>query len=567
MLRPLAALALILAWGAALPAPADQPSFTLYYHWNTHERVAHSVTVEIMSDGRASCKIRQPAYSRQSSRSDLDLTPQEVAYFESLFRRVVALDRRAVEATPIYARAVIKTWRMTEDGETRELSYARTDNPWVTDLEQAMRQFAARELALLRLAQDDPKARYYTAHDVLSDLRQGRIFRPEDLQGPLLAAAREWPAPGLSFDHSRDTIANLFQALAYCESPEQWVGDVMELYARQPHESRAIMLRAIAESNLLSGLEDRRGRMLVPLMIEGLTEMLDDPALPEGGNVWHAALNLTNALGSLRDARALEVLSSERPWEIQDKLSLMGAAASALPRIGLPGVHALVEKTSSDCFLVRQTAQAELAHAAQVYAFPSSILPRGADPTLEQVDQVRQFLVERGLGPEGIDAFDIADAAANALHQTYPGWRYITSSEFSAPALHGLYEWDNDPRKRGPQRCRLDYDGNGLEDIALLIRKDDEFKLVVLRQMGEGRWTTNELTSLSRDDAYDESYRGIATFIAPAPPQTIIRPGSSAGDTPMTFGTAGIALRRGEEPAGTVFYWAGDGAAPHTASP
>jgi len=563
MLRPLAALALILAWGAALPAPADQPSFTLYYHWNTHERVAHSVTVEIMSDGRASCKIRQPAYSRQSSRSDLDLTPQEVAYFESLFRRVVALDRRAVEATPIYARAVIKTWRMTEDGETRELSYARTDNPWVTDLEQAMRGFAARELALLRLAQHDPKARYYTAHDVLSGLKQRRIFRPEDLRAPLLEAAREWPAPGLSFDHTRDTIANLVQALSYCESPEQWVGDVTELYARQPHESRAIMLRAIAESNLLSELEGDRGRMLVPLMIEGLIDMLHDRALPDGENVWHAALSLINALGSLRDARAVDLLSSNVVWLMTGRPNVASWAASALCAIGLPGIRALIERADSPDAVARGIARHALSTAAQRYL---SLWWRDA-PSPARVDEVRQFLVERGLGPEGIDAFDIADAAANALHQTYPGWRYITSSEFSAPALHGLYEWDNDPRKRGPQRCRLDYDGNGLEDIALLIRKDDEFKLVVLRQMGEGRWTTNELTSLSRDDAYDESYRGIATFIAPAPPQTIIRPGSSAGDTPMTFGTAGIALRRGEEPAGTVFYWAGDGAAPHTASP
>jgi len=561
MLRPLAALVLVLGCGACLPAPADQPSFTLYYHWSSPLHVPHFRTVEIMSDGRASCDI---AYAGGRGRSDLELTPQEVAYFEALFRRVLALDREAIEKTGAFMRpAGFTTWRMVKWGKTKEVSYAHTDNPWATDLEQDMRRFAAREFALATLAEDDPKARYNAAYDVLSDLKQGRIFRPEDLRAPLLAAAWEWPAPGLSLDHSRDTIANLFQALAYCESPEQWVGDVMELYARQPHESRAIMLRAIAESNLLSELEGDRGRMLVPLMSEGLIDMLHDRALPDGENVWHAALSLINALGSLRDPRAVNALSSTVVWRTTRRPNVASWAASALCAIGMPGIRALIERADSPDAVARGIARHALSTAAQRYAFAWW---RDA-PSPAQVDEVREFLVERGLGPEGTDAFDIADAAANSLHQSYPGWRYIMSSEFSGPVLQSLYEWDSDPRKRGPQRCRLDYDGNGLEDIALLIRKDDEFKLVVLLQTSGGCWTTDELTSLSHGDAYDESYRGIAIFIAPAPPQTIIRPASPGDDRSITFHTTGIALHRGEEPAGTVFYWTGDGVAPDAASP
>jgi len=558
MLRPLAALVLILGCGACLPASADQPSFTMYYHWEDGLSAYRSVTVEIASHGRASCEVD---YLTRQSRSELKLTPQEVAYFEARFRRVVVLNRAAVEVMAVDTG--FTTWRTIEDGQTTELSYVHTDNPWAMDLRQTMWRFAAREIALLALSRDDPKARYNAAHDVLSDLKQGRILRPEDLRAPLLEAAREWPTPGLSFDHSRDTIANLIHALAYCESPEQWVGDVTGLYARQPHESRAIMLRAIAESNLLSELEGDRGRMLVPLMIEGLAAMLDDPALPEGGNVWHAALNLTDALGSLRDPRAVEVLTSDMVWRMTGRPDAASWAASALCETGMPGIKALVERADSPDPAARGIARHTLRTAAQRYAFAWW---RDA-PSPAQVDQVRQFLVERGLGPEGIDAFDIADAAAKALHQTYPDWQYVMSSEFSAPALHGLHEWEYDPRKRGPQRCRLDYDGNGLEDIALLIRKDDEFKLVVLRQTSEARWTTDELTSFSREDAFDDSHRGIVIFITPAPRQTIIRPGSSADDTSMTFETTGIALRRGEERAATVFYWAGDGAAPHPANP
>jgi hypothetical protein len=305
--------------------------------------------------------------------------------------------------------------------------------------------------------------------------------------------------------------------------------------------------------------------MLVPLMIEGLTEMLDDSALPDGGNVWHAALNLINALARLRDARAVEVLSSDTVWRMTERPNLASWAASALCATGMPGIRALIERADSPDMVARRIALRALGTAAQRYVY---LWWRDA-PSPAQVDRVRQFLVERGLGPEGIDAFDIADAAANALHQSYPGWRYIMSSEFSAPALHGLHEWDSDPRKRGPQRCRLDYDGNSLEDTALLIRKDDEFKLVVLLQTSEDRWKTEELTSFPLEAARDRSHRGLVVFIAPAPPQTLILPGSPSGGNSITLDTPGIALHRVGEPATTVFYWywAASSAGPHTASP
>ena len=117
MLRPLAALVLILGCGASLPAPADQPSLTMSYHWERGLSAYRFVTVEIMSDGRASCEID---YAGRQNRSDLELTPQEIAYFETLFRRVVALDRRAIEA--MATDTGLTTCRMTEDGRARELS-------------------------------------------------------------------------------------------------------------------------------------------------------------------------------------------------------------------------------------------------------------------------------------------------------------------------------------------------------------------------------------------------------------------------------------------------------------
>jgi hypothetical protein len=279
----------------------------MYFHWEGGFSPYRSATVVIAPDGRTSCEID---YLGERHRSELALTPQEVACFAAQLRRVLALDRQEIEV--MAEDTGLTTWRMTEGGQTRELSYVHTQNPWPTELFREMWRFVERETALLTLRQGGARPRYHAARKALADLRQERVFRPEDLRLPLIDLATEWPAPGLPPDHSRETISVFLRALAHCEPAEQWAGDVMELFAAKPRESRVVMLRAMVGLSSSSELGERHRRLLVPVMLDGLDELLGDPSLPEDQEAVRACLALVESLGHLRDGRVAEALASDR---------------------------------------------------------------------------------------------------------------------------------------------------------------------------------------------------------------------------------------------------------------
>ena len=308
MLRSRMGFLLLLALALGLPRiAAGEPGRTMYYHWEGGFSPYGFATVVIAADGSAWCEID---YLGERSRSDLVLTPQEVACFAAQFRRVLSLDRQVIEV--MAEDTGLTTWRMTEGGQTRELSYVHTQNPWATELFREMWRFVERETALLRLGQDSARARYQAARKVLSDLRQERVFHPQDLRRPLLDLARHWPAPGLSPDNSRESISMLLEALARCEPAEQWAGDLMELFAGKPRESRIVMLRAMVSLSFSPDVSERHRRLLVPLILDGLDELLDDPKLPEDQETLRACVALVESLGHLRDGRVAETLSSDR---------------------------------------------------------------------------------------------------------------------------------------------------------------------------------------------------------------------------------------------------------------
>ena len=532
---------------------ASPPAYTMTYHQEGAFSAYRFVTVEIASDGNTRCEMD---YAGQRLTSGLKLSPQEVAYYEYQFRKVVALDRKAIELMAVDTGTT--TWRITESGHSRELTYIFTLNPWATELSQEMWRFVNRQRAILDLGQADSKKLYHAAYEI-TDLSRGRtIPRPEDLRAPLLEAMQRWPAPGLSFDHQRGTITNLLIALSHMEPQEQWVGDVMALYAGKSRDTQVTLLRFIADGNFLSNLEvsrkDGRGRLLAPLMIQGLRDLLGDPGLAKSDRDQMTCMELINALGSLRDARALEVLASalehRRPWE---KFGLTNWAARSLSRMGMVGVRVLVDMAASDDEHVRGTAVSELRIAAQIYAFPSSLDSPERTPSTDQIDEVRQLLVERGLGPEGMDSFDLPAEAAKALHASFAEWRLMRTSEFSVLVVTPIRA--PFPHRAGPQRCKGDFDGNGLDDIALLVRKDDDVKLVVLRQAAENCWTADGLADFKYQAPAHPGYAEFATYITPVSPVEVRPWPPTEKGNHLELRNTGIEVRQAEGPS-IIYYLA-----------
>jgi len=348
-------------------------------------------TVAISAEGRLTCEIE---YLSQRSTSALLLSKQELSCFRSQFERVLSLPRLSVAKTAVDTGKT--TWRMTEQGKTRELNYEYSDNAWCRELSQEMWRIIRRETALLALLPEANKGRSHGAYEVASDLRQARIFRPDSLRAPLLEALGRWPSADASFWSNHGTLMHLLHSLAYAVPPEQWASHVQELYARLPSAARIIMVRTLSNGNFLSDLRDRQGRLLIPLLVKGLEELLTDPQLGTDEQAQQAISEVTIALGNLRDARAIDILSSDRLWALKTKHDPAGWAAKSLTQIGLAGVKALLPKASSPDESTRQVAERALQYAAQFYTSEVSILPPQQGPTAEEASEIRRFLEARG---------------------------------------------------------------------------------------------------------------------------------------------------------------------------
>ena len=524
-------------------ASTSGDSAPMTYHWEGGMSRYRSQNVIICADGQAIC-------TRELRTDDLEtaeiaLSPQEIAYYRDLFEHVVALDRATIET---FATDVgVTTWSLTTDSETRELTYVFTRDPWARAAERAIHRLVSRAFLLsdARVGSYSPAVYYDLVRDAaLTDPEAMR----EHLRANLTAKVMVQRTPGSQWQ----TAASVLKQLAYCEPPEMWAGDIMLAYQHANRDLRFALLRAIAEQPFDVGESVLRRDFLVPVMIEGLQWLIDTSTLQRPSPEATLAAALTRALGKTRDRRAVDVLSSDKLWSANEFSSLF--SDHALCRMGMPGIMALIEKASSPQYSVSSVARRALRVAAQVYAAHDPAGRRDRKPSPAKVDELRRFLVDRGLGPEGIDAFDIPDPASAAFHLIYPGWSYLPTGDFGGPALEGWGEYE--PYKRGPQRCRLDFDGNDLEDIALLVRRDDSIRLVVLLQMPDDQWEARALAEFPTERATQEGYRGLVASIAPIPPTDAIVTAGESRERVLNSPTPGIELRWGEERDVTLFYWA-----------
>jgi len=91
----------------------------------------------------------------------------------------------------------------------------------------------------------------------------------------------------------------------------------------------------------------------------------------------------------------------------------------------------------------------------------------------------------------GAAASVLPKKAASSLEKKYPGWREMKPTEFGEDVTKSVRLHFG--KSAVPQRIQGDLDGNKKPDFALLIRKSNEVKLVVLRQLPRDKWDICEL--------------------------------------------------------------------------
>jgi hypothetical protein len=548
MPRSLLALLCLLALASGAGAAADPPALVLSYHWEGGHSNYRFITVEITSEGRATCGFE---YGRDRITAELDLTPEEVAYYEAQFRTVLALDEKAIQTIAVDTGET--TWRITENGETKALTYQHTDDPWARDLAAEMNGLAEWQVALHHLRSGTGEGPYLSAYHVY-ELSHGRGLAPAELRAALREALARWPEPPESFYHQRDNLVYLLTALASRESEQQWAGDVMAQYARLPRASRPLFVQSLAYSNFLDEVGPRYARSLVPLLVQGLRELLAEPGLAQDRPRLQACSEVINALGRLRDERAIPVLASPPIWQDPADLQLPDAAANALIRMGLPGGKVLVERAASSDPRLSRRARWALEHAPQAWGYPDKPGSPPQGPWPGEADEVRQYLVKLGFATEGADIFSLPAEVPEVLRSSYPGFHLMLAEEFAPDVVDKARASFPDPG--GPQRCTGDFDGNGLEDIALLVRKESVVRLVMLRQVAEKQWQASALEEFSYQAALENQPASFRASITTAPPMEV-RPAALAREgAVLSMPQAGIEVHRPEGRT-TVFYWPG----------
>jgi len=160
----------------------------------------------------------------------------------------------------------------------------------------------------------------------------------------------------------------------------------------------------------------------------------------------------------------------------------------------------------------------------------------------------------------------IPASAKVALEYKYPDWHIMGIQGFDKAVLDSLLSRDGTSAL--PQIIRGDFDGNGLEDIALLIRRSPmpygqpsaNVKLISLRQIKSKQWRAEELTAFPFASGFQSGYSRFTIYIALQKPGKVAFWDSKRSDKSgnLDLGTDGIELNI-EGKASMLYYWNGKG--------
>lgn len=116
-------------------------------------------------------------------------------------------------------------------------------------------------------------------------------------------------------------------------------------------------------------------------------------------------------------------------------------------------------------------------------------------------------------------AQEVPKHAAAFLRSRFPGWRLMPTADFDDHVVRCVRERFGETAI--PGRCSGDFDGNGLRDMALILRRADQVKILVLRQLKPRRWTADEFSTFPFSSGFQRGYRGFCVFVTPRSPGVV----------------------------------------------
>lgn len=203
--------------------------------------------------------------------------------------------------------------------------------------------------------------------------------------------------------------------------------------------------------------------------------------------------------------------------------------------------------------------------AAEEYPSLARIAADGADPAQAQAQRLMLAVAEakerhmaRSLAPmlipEPPRGLHLPDGAIIALAESYPGWHVLGSSGFDDGVVATVR--NRFGGSAGPQHCSGDFDGNGAEDWALLLRRDAEVALVALHRRDGDGWAAHELRRFPFDAGLQRGYDGFTIYLTPRSPGTVAyRPAGGEEKTGrLALEHEGIELHWAGK-AGVLYHW------------
>jgi hypothetical protein len=146
--------------------------------------------------------------------------------------------------------------------------------------------------------------------------------------------------------------------------------------------------------------------------------------------------------------------------------------------------------------------------------------------------------------------------AQKGLRKHFPSWRVMPQSDFD-PAVAKFVKERCRPGE-GPERCAGDFDGNGLMDVAFVIRKGEYVRYVALNQTKPGDWDPHVLSGGTYRGGFQSGYKGFTIFSVrrgPGPIAFLSECGSGPGGT-LDLKHPGVEVCIWEK-AAVLYYWAG----------
>jgi len=169
--------------------------------------------------------------------------------------------------------------------------------------------------------------------------------------------------------------------------------------------------------------------------------------------------------------------------------------------------------------------------------------------------ELRQEAQRFPLVPKGLT---LPKSAVDLLRSRYPRWHILGTAGFDDAVIADVRRRFGD--QAGPQHCGGDFDGNGLPDVALLIRPNEgaQVQLVALRQVKPNRWTLGELSSLDFGSGFQGGYSRFTRYITPRPPGQVTYWSDGGKNKRLNLEHDGIEFSFYGK-ASVLYYWTGKG--------